>query len=663
MRITLAGVSTAGFLFLLPFFTLPGLFYADINSKFFLSIIFVNVLLVMAAVHVYRSRNTFTISGKWMCGALGLVLVSMYVSAAVGVYPARSLWSDIFWSSGTLFLTHLALLAVVLPHLLTSDDWRLARRAVAVSAAIMGALSIIGVNGLGAVSNILWVPLSKGSLTLGNETYFGAYLVLALVVAFIELARTVRGSHWWYGIIASSALIVCSPLILNYNLFTGSASISELVAQPFILLGLARASSAAVFLLLTFLAGVLLLKRFVPERFRVSAQYAWAGILLLCIGLGISLLFTPGSVVQEKYIEESTAARIIVWDSAREAIQDRPLFGAGPENFGIAVEPYFDTRLFYDENNNEIWFERGHNAFIDTLVTTGVVGLFVFSLLIFSYVFVVYRACRKQLIGETEAAILYAFPFVHLVQMQTGFDTIASYVLLTFVGSYVLWLETCMSRDGYVVPKIVRTAVSVALVSLALVSLFVVVGGEYSRQRALFESFNPTDPARQQVNLEKSLTRSSSFESLRLSSSSFILGSLDVLADRVTPARVNAILATAEVYERRYEEYIAHTPTHYRARINYVYLLLIETSLGKDRTEEAKRIITESYALSPGNPITPALDSVVELYSGNIPEAQRRMDQALALDPNVEFTQQVAAYLERQIKQFPSLDILTLTNL
>lgn len=663
MRTTPVGVLTAGFFFLLPFFVLPGLFYTDVNSKFFLTIAYIDIVLVSAAFYLYSFRGGVSVKAQWMLGALGLFLISTYLSVWVGVFPERSLWSDIFWSTGTVFITHLVAVSIALAYLLTAHDWQLVRRAITASVGILSGLSILGVNGMGALSTILWIPLAKGSLTLGNETYIGAYLVLGLVVACIELCRAPRWSRWWYFSSATIGLVMLSPLITNYALLMGVVSVTTIVTEPFQVLGLARASSAAAYLLLIFLAGYFLLRRYGTHPYIRIAPYVWGGLLLGMVAVGVSLLFTPGSLVQEKYIEESTAARIIVWDSARAAIQERPVLGSGPENFGLAVESHFDTRLFYDENNNEIWFERGHNAFIDTLVTTGIVGLLVFMLLIGAYYVAAYRAYRHGRIGEGEMAVLFAFPCIHLVQMQTGFDTVGSYVLLSALGSYVLWHEVQMGAREYVMPATMRKVVAGALCLGAVASIGGVVGSEYSRQRALYESFNPTNPSLQKQYLEASLVSTSSFETLRLSSSSFILGSLDVLEKRATPERIQAILDTAAVYDARYAAYLAQTPDHYRARMNYVYLMLIETSLGRDRIAEAKELVQGSYHLSPGNPITPVLDAMVELYGGNLTEANRLMDKALALDPNVRFTQQVAAYLKRQEQKFPSLDILTLSNL
>ena len=104
-------------------------------------------------------------------------------------------------------------------------------------------------------------------------------------------------------------------------------------------------------------------------------------------------------------------------------------------------------------------------------------------------------------------------------------------------------------------------------------------------------------------------------------------------------------------------------PTHYRARMNYAYLLLIMTALGEDRVDDARQVIKDSYALSPGNPLTYILDALAALYDGNVKESDRLVREALAVNPDIEFTRAAAAYFERQKKLFPHISVLNMKNL
>lgn len=661
MKTTGIGALTATLFGILPFFTFT-IFYADVSSKYFLLLVAIDLLLLYSAYLLWKGKVVLSISKRWLLGALGVVLLAQYTATFFGVYPERSLFSDIFWSSGTLFLTHLAGLAVLLAELLQKDDWRLVRRVVAVSTGIFGLLTIVGIQGFGATGHFLWVNLGEGSLTIGNETYAGAYLLLALILILVEYFNSEKGSVWKKALGASALLAFFSPLLFNVGLFVGKPLITEAFSNPIILLGTARSSSAAALLLVGFLAGYLLIKRFVKGALQLPLKVLWSGGLLAVLVLGVSLLFVPGSAVQQAYIQASTAARIIVWDVSSKAFADRPLLGWGPENFNYAFEAHFDSRIFEEENLAEIWFERAHNVFLDTLVTHGIVGFTAFSLLTLVYLVVIYRARKREQIGEMESVLLYAVVPLHLLQMQTGFDTIATYALLTLLLSYALSLEKNGAQKSGLSP-VWGKGVAVAFILFALFSLKVPFLEELTRQSALLETMTSRTAVDQKLAIERSLTRPSSFESLRISYASFVRGSLASIAEEPSPQKVKLTLEFMDIYAKKFEEFISAQPESYRARINYAYLLLLQTALGNNQLEKAEVQIAEAYKLSPEHPLTYLMDSVAHLYAGDVSEADRLMEEAMAINPDIEVIQQGSAWLETQKKTFPSISVLRISNL
>ncbi len=664
MKSTPAGVLTTIAFVLLPFVTTNQVFYGPVNAKFFFIVLLVDMLALMAAHRLYRRSEGVALAGRWMLGALALVVLVQFGTTFTGVFPERSLWSDIFWASGVLFIAHVAFLAWLLSELLTEYDWSLVRRGVAISSGVFALLLIVGTAGLGAAGTFLWVNLGETGLTFGNETYAGLYLLLAFIIGLIEFSRTREWGKLRVSLLLSLVFIALSPLLLNaVGLLTGRTPLTLLLESPSALLGLARASSAALILLLIFLAGHFLVKRFVPKPWDMRLTAGGGALIVLGIAGAIALLFTPQSAVQQAYIEESTAARIIVWEASASAVRDRPLLGWGPENFNYALERHFDPRLFMDENLGEIWFERAHNVFVDTLVGSGLVGVLSFVLLGSTFLIVVYRARRRGLIGDTEAVLLFALVPAHLLQLQTGFDTIGSYTLLGFVGGYALWLERKTLPVMTVSSMTIRKIVAGILLVGALGSVYFVALNEYVRQLALPATFKGRSLAEQQKNMEKSLERVSSFESLRLSSRSFIKGSLSIIAEKSTPERRKNILTVAHQYEEHYKRYLEVQPDHYRAHMNYAYLLLIMTTLGENRVEDAKAVILRGYELSPGHPLTYVLDALAELYRGNLAESERLIDEAVAINPEIEFTQEAKRYFDGQQKVFPNITVMKLSNL
>src|SRR3989344_5583263 len=264
MKSTPAGILAALAFALLPFITTNQVFYGPVNAKFFFILLAIDILALVAASHVYKRREGIALRGRWLLGSLAFVTLVQFIAVAFGVFPERSLWSDIFWSSGVIFLVHIGALAWFLGELLVEKDWFVIRRTIAVSSGLFSLLLIIGTAGLGATGTFLWINLGETGLTFGNETYAGTYLLLAFIVTLTESFRTRQWGKWRIALLVSAILIALSPLLFTFGLLVGRTPISALADTPVSLLGLARASSAAMFLVLAFLIGHLLVRRFVP---------------------------------------------------------------------------------------------------------------------------------------------------------------------------------------------------------------------------------------------------------------------------------------------------------------------------------------------------------------------------------------------------------------
>lgn len=667
MKYSPFGIAVAFFLAVLPFVIMrQTLFYGAVNGKFFFSLLAIDLLLLCGAYMVLRGKETVIWKHRWLLYTLFGVLVTQYVSSYLGVFFERSLWSDILRSTGVLFLTHMAFFAALVGAFLKEQDWILVRRAVIFSAALFGVLTLIGFDGLGYMREISIFQFKETGLTFGNTTFAGVYLILAFIFGLIELARSWNDIYWRRLIIGALVATGISPTLLNVGILLGKTPIAEFFANPVLLLGSARASSATMLLLLVFLGGRYIVSLFLEGKLRKYALLSWSGFILVGIVLAVGLLFTPGSAVQDAYIKSSTAARILIWEGGLEAFKERPYFGWGPENFNTASERYFKNELYLDKNFGEIWFDRAHNIVVDTLVTVGAVGALAYMIFVGVFVWTVRRAYKNGLIKNTEAILLGALLPAHALQLQTGFDTVASYVLLSLIVGYVLSLERQMvsqSVSAFLWMQWVYKIGAVLVIIVALMSLKFVVYDEYVRQTALMKTFSaPIQEQRELIRI--SLAQVSDWESLRLSASSFIRGSIEgaaAVSDRKT--YIANVVESAKIYEEVYQEYLAAHPDHYRARMNYAYLMLIETALGNYRLNEAKDLVESSYELSPENPLTHVLNALVFLYGINFDKAREHIDAAIALNPEIDFPKQMKDYIEVQIKRFPRNSLLQLENL
>ena len=515
-----------------------------------------------------------------------LLLLSYVLSSFLGVSTGQSFWSDILRSTGVFFLIFTAIFAFIISDSLTEKDWSSIRKSIALSSGIFSLFTIIGVEGFGFTGRFLWTNFGINGFTFGNTTFAGVFLVLALILTGIEFLKTPKYSKWRAVLIGVCIVNILSPLLLNTGILLGKTSIGDVFTSPSLLLGSARASSATTFLMALFLLGRFLIRKYIPEVKRKWTFFSWNGLWIAGVFVGVGLLFTSGSFVQNAYTDQSTEARIIVWNIGLEAFKDRPAFGWGPQNFDQAFERHFDNRLYLDENLGETWFDRAHNIVVDTLVEVGLVGILVSVILIIWFLIVIKKAKEKELIQDGEWILLSIFPFAHFLQLQTGFDTVGSYALVALFLGYGLWLEKKMLGDSVSKSAFIHKGLTVMFLLVAIFGSYQLVFKEYGRQRAILTPFVTLDTAKQKEGIEKALSRPSSFETLRLLSASFIKGSLEEIASSGgTPEVIQKTIEQSHIYEDAFIKYLEMNPENYRARMNYAYLLLIQTAIGEDKIE------------------------------------------------------------------------------
>lgn len=664
----MTGILSAIFLFVLPFVVSRHLFFGASNAKMFFAVGSISVIALYFCYLVISHQHQIHFRGRWFLLVFALTLIVYYLAGILGVYPERSLWSDIVRSSGLIFLSYLGLLAFVWAEILNARDWSWLRRSVIISSSLFALLTFFGPEGLGLTGQFFTINFKTSALTFANTTFAGAYLVLSLGLTLIELSRsTARRGKIFFGILAAVQLL--SPMLISFELWRGHLFSTEILSNPMLILGSARASGAAAIVLVIYVFSWWLWRRFLPPQPQKYILPAWGAIWAIGVLSVVAMFFVPGSFIQERYLAGATGARLIVWESGFKAIKERPLLGWGPENFRFAQEKYFDSRLYLAENGREAWFDRAHNIVVDTLVEVGVVGMVAIVFLLIWFIVTVFKAKKRGLIGATEANLLGALVFAHALQLQTGFDTIPTFVLLALILGYGLWLERQLVGDSSAVVSNRMATQKIGAVFLAAV---VIAGSgylfffEYSRQTSLVELFGASKQEKQVALARRAVARTSDLASLRLASNSLEKGLLNKAAgvDEAKKAILPQIaLEQLSVYEDAYKKYLAQAPTDYRARMNYAYLLMIKTFFGENRLEDAKVIIRGSYDVSANNPLTLIMESLVELYNGNLQNAKDKAVEAVALQPNADFPNEVLDYIIRQEPQFPEITVLNLENL
>lgn len=316
-----------------------------INTKFFfpfvapktiffrilVEIILVAYLFLVMMNRTYRPRITP------LAIAVTLFLAIFILASFTGINLHRSFWSTNERMTGILTMLHLLAFFMVLSSVWRErKDWE---RALGVSVIVGVILSVYILLG-DEVS-------TRGGGTIGNTSFMAAYLLFDVFFAIILLFAK-RGL---WQIFAGVSLLIMTPVLLNS---TGRGAIVAFLGGLF-LLGL----------------GYLLF-----SQKTILKRVAWVIILVLVISGIVLAMIQPAFVTNEVGVTlKEMKSRFVVWESGWKGFLERPILGWGPENFIVVFSKYFNSCMFLPECGNEIWFDRVHNIVLDTLVTTGIVGL------------------------------------------------------------------------------------------------------------------------------------------------------------------------------------------------------------------------------------------------------------------------------------------------
>ncbi|HEY4484089.1 MAG TPA: O-antigen ligase family protein [Candidatus Paceibacterota bacterium] len=663
-----AGFFVAVSIFILPFVYSRHLFYAGVNSKVFFWL-FVVVLAGFFCVYKIWVRGLpvyIDVYYRPLLVSIIALLFVLFLSSFFGVYLEQSLFSNIIRSTGVLFLTLIVFLSWWTATFLSQEDWSLVRWAVALSASVASFLMILGVEGLGFSGRLFgFINLDIAGLSFANTTFAGVYLFLAFIFTVIEWLRSdsYKAKKVLIGLLIIQFL---SPIFINLGILLGRVPLSEL-SNPAMFLGSARATSATLFLFLIWIFGLFVLKKFLGQRQKLIWS-VWTGFFIVFICASVFLLFSQGSFVQEKYIESSTAARLIVWNVGLEAFKDRPLLGWGPENFSFGFVGNFNNALYLKENLGETWFDRAHNVLVDILVSVGILGLLAHLILIIVFIFTLIKSYKRKFLTDIETMVLAMLPLWHFLQLQTGFDTVASYALGGVIIGYVLWLEGQLySGRKIILDFTTRKIIAIVLLLLVSVGFYRLILDEYIRQRSLSRIFQTNDSQKQIEYIHSSLDGAVGFESIRLSLNSLIDGTFYQLPKLNSSQQQYFLLSVVNqinVYEYYLKEYIKIQPNDYRARMNYAYLLTLKNGFGgENKLDEVEVLVGNSYKMSPNHPLTYVLHSLIYLYQGEIKIALEKINEGINLNPEIEFTKEVKNHILRQENTLPEIALLHLRNM
>ncbi len=442
-----------GGLFTVPFLTLfvvDSYFFPFITGKNFAFRILVEVAFVAWAL-LALIENKYRPKFSWLFSSFAVLLIVMFFANVFGQDPETSFWSNFERMDGYVTLAHVFLYTVVLGSVLsTKQHWNVFLHTT------LGVAFIVAIYGLAQYSGA--VPGYNGRIEsyLGNAAYLAIYMFFHIFIIFwLFVGNRNLVLRILYSLLA---------LLFTFTLFESGT----------------RGTALGLLTGATVMVGYIALFGAKYPEFR---RFAIGMMALLVISVGSFWAAKDSAFIQNSPnlarianidFASDLKVRGTIWGMALEGVKERPVLGWGQGNFNYIFNEQYDPFLY----NQEQWFDRVHNIFLDWLVAGGVLGLLAY-LSIFAacvyYLFVVpLRRPEEQTFTVLERGVLLGMLAGYVTHNFVVFDNIVSYIFFAVV------LALIHSRVGLIMPaiekiKVDRNLFNQFFVPVALVALVALV--------------------------------------------------------------------------------------------------------------------------------------------------------------------------------------------
>lgn len=596
---------------------IPNMFFPYITGKNFTFRIIVELVLILYVILALRDPQYRPKSSPLFWSILAFI-AWMGIATALSVDPLKSFWSNFERMEGYVTLLHLFVLFVIAGAVLNTEAlWkRFFQTSVAVSA-------FQGLYALFQVMNILgFAPTSqsgaRADTSFGNATYLAVYMLFNIFITLYLLVRERKSTGWQavYGI----------ALVLQFTALYFTETRGAILGV---------------------LGGLVLVALYTAWRAKGSE---WRGLRMVSFGaLGVIAVLVAGFFVVKdtdfirnapalsrlasiSLNDPTTQSRFIIWNIAYQGFLEKPVHGWGQENFSFVFNEHYSPKMY----NQEQWFDRAHNQFLDWLIAG---GLPAFVLFISFFLISTWVVMRSTMLSPPEQAVFIGLFGAYGFHSMFVFDNLisASYLFLIFAFVHGLsrqklpawmFLSKPLSDKGI---AIVAPLVAIVI----LVGGFMLNGSGLARAETIISALTTT-------NLETGAPRSIADQLLSFKEA-LLQGSLGKqetveqlfqFASRVAFSEEAGPEARQDVYaftKSTGEEFLAARPNDAR----------LETFMGTflaqfGKTEEGIAHLTKALELSPNKQSIMIQLGQAYLQAGNSVQALIVFKQTLDLAPEFD---------------------------
>jgi len=390
--------------YVFPFIVPKTLYFRIITA------LMLGVYLVLLGIH----KKTYGLRVSVLHVAVGAFFLSFLISTFTGVDWYRSMWDSHERMLGLFTLFHYIVFYVVATA--TIREWKDWKKLLHVFLSVGIVVMLLGVWQRFVNPDAM---LNKGServsATLGNPIYFSAFGMFLFFMGIYLYIKERQDKH--------SRVIAISASVLGF-------------------LGLLLGGSRGMFIGMLAGLGTAYISLWVHYRKVKKINIACTAVFLVVVAI-LGLLFvnkdtefvsnlpTIGRLATTNLGNLKGDTRVMAWDVALDAWQEKPVFGWGPNNYMYAFNAFYRPE-FLKAGWNETWFDNAHSVPFNTLAVQGLVGLVAYLSMFVAAWYLIVRARKEGRLASGEAIILGSFLVAHFVSNFFIFENPTSYLYFFF---------------------------------------------------------------------------------------------------------------------------------------------------------------------------------------------------------------------------------------
>ncbi|MBX4192419.1 O-antigen ligase family protein [Candidatus Parcubacteria bacterium] len=394
----------------------PNMFFPFITGKNFAFRMIVEVMLGLYVLLALKDPK-YRPRGSYLLWSVLIFVAWVGIATIFSVDPVKSFWSNFERMEGYIGLIHQIIFFVVVGAVFTAEQWweKFFRLSIFVSV-LEGFYGLFQLLGWAAIST---QSGSRLDTSFGNATYLAVYMLFNIFLTLYMLVRDRRSrlAQAVYGI----ALVLQVTVLLNTE--TRGA-----------ILGLLGGLLVAM---------VYIAWKATEPQFKTLRKWSIGGLVALLVLVGGFMAIRNTSIVQKSstlsrlasisLADKTTQARFMIWGMAYQGFLERPALGWGQENFSYVFNKYYNPAM-YDQ---EQWFDRAHNEFLDWLMAAGLPAFVLFILFFLLSAWAIYRSELEVPAQAVLIGLLAGYGFHSMFVFDNLISAMYFFAMLAFFASLI----------------------------------------------------------------------------------------------------------------------------------------------------------------------------------------------------------------------------------